>query len=183
VGNLRETGSAFGASAEKLGAFLELFTAKGDEYVHSLASISSQSSVLEDRLSNLCSDIVSATSTLGRANAAVGDNLSTLTHAIAEFSRVGTETSQIVRASQESIKATVDTLHQQMSIHINRFDDVDERLANVFNNISSHIELQSTQMSNQLSRMHQALARAANHFEQLIEDHLADAFPRAVAAE
>jgi hypothetical protein len=183
VGNLRETGSAFGASAEKLSAFFEQFTAKGDEYVNSLTSISSQSAVLEDRLSNLCSDIATATGALSRANTTVGDNLSHLTQAIAEFGRVGTETSQSIRTSQESIKGTVDTLLRQMSLHIGRFDNVDEQLAGVFNKIGSHLELQSSQMSNQLSRMDQALARAVNHFEQLIEDHLADAMPRAIAAE
>jgi hypothetical protein len=55
VGNLQNTGSVLGASSDKIGHFLELFTARGDEYIQSLASISSQSSVLQDSLSNLCS--------------------------------------------------------------------------------------------------------------------------------
>jgi hypothetical protein len=70
-----------------------------------------------------------------------------------------------------------------MSLHIERFNNVDEQLASVFNNIGSQLELQSRQMSDQLSRMDQGLARAVNHFEQLIEDHLSDVIPRAVAAE
>jgi ABC-type transporter Mla subunit MlaD len=181
IGNLRETGSAFGASAEKIGAFFERFAAKGDEYINSLASISSQTSAFESRFSNLCSDIVGATSGLNRANTAVGDNLSQLTRAIAEFGRVATDTTQSVRASQDVIKATVETLQRQMSLHVERFDNVDERLASVFNNISSHLELQSKQMFDQLSRMDHALARAVNHFEQLIDD--LTGIPQSVAAE
>ena len=80
------------------------------------------------------------------------------------------ETARTVRESQESVRGTVETLQQQMSLHIKRFDNVDEKLAGVFNSISSHLELQSKQMAEQLTTMDQALARAVNQFEQLIDD-------------
>lgn len=57
-----------------------------------------------------------------------------------------------------------------MSQHIQRYDAVDEKLANVFNSISSHLELQSKLMAEQFSQMDQALARAVNQFENLIDD-------------
>ena len=57
-----------------------------------------------------------------------------------------------------------------MTTHLQRFNNVDEKLATVFNSISSHLELQSKQMGEQLTTMDQALAGAVNQFEQLIED-------------
>jgi hypothetical protein len=57
-----------------------------------------------------------------------------------------------------------------MSLHIQRFNTVDEKLASVFTSIGSHLESQSKQMGEQLTTMDQALARAVNQFEQLIDD-------------
>jgi DNA anti-recombination protein RmuC len=57
-----------------------------------------------------------------------------------------------------------------------------EKLASVFTSIGSHLELQSKQMGEQLTTMDQALARAVNQFEQLIDD-LTEAMSRRQAAE
>jgi hypothetical protein len=182
VTNLRETSSSFGASAAKISEFFECFTTSGNEYINSLSALTSRSSELQDNMSALCSDIIAATGGLKQASSAVGDNMRQFTRALEGFVRIASETSQNARASQEAIRNTVDALQRQMATHLDRFDHVDERLANVFNTISSHLELQSRQMSQQLTRMDQALAGAVNHFEYLIEG-LTGASSSRVAAE
>ena len=87
-----------------------------------------------------------------------------------------------MRESQEAVRKTVETLQQQMAQHIQRFNNVDEKLAGVFNSISSHVELQAKQMAEQFTRMDQALASAVNQFEQLIDD-LTEATATRAAAE
>ena len=69
-----------------------------------------------------------------------------------------------------------------MAQHIQRFNNVDEKLAGVFSSISSHVELQAKQMAEQFTRMDQALASAVNQFEHLIED-LTEATAMRAAAE
>jgi hypothetical protein len=64
-----------------------------------------------------------------------------------------------------------------------RFDTVDEKLASVFSSIASHLELQSKTMSEQLTVMDQALARAVNQFEQSIDDLAEAMVMRRQAAE
>jgi hypothetical protein len=182
VVNLKETSSSFGASAAKISEFFDRFNSNGNDYINSLSALTSRSTELQDRMSALCSDIIAATGGLKQASSAVGDNMSQFTKAFGEFARIANETSQNARASQEAVRNTVDALQRQMTSHLERFDDVDERLANVFNTIGSQLELQSRQMSQQLARMDQALAGAVNHFEYLIEG-LTGAAPNRVAAE
>jgi hypothetical protein len=180
--NLNETGSSFGTSALKIGEFVEAFASKGNEYIDSLSSLTSQSDKIKDNLSALCSDILGAAGGMKQASSSIADNLHVLARALDEFRRVANETSENARASQEAIKNTVESLQRQMSTHLERFNDVDGRLASVFNTISTQLELQSKQMSQRLTHMDQALAGAVNHFEQLIEE-LTAGTPHRVAAE
>ncbi len=170
VEGLKDTGSAFGESAAKIGAFFERFSGSGEDYMKSLTSLSTQNAKLEGSLTTISSQIVAAANGVTKASAAVDDNLQKLLSGIGDVTRVSAETSRTVRESQEAVRAAIETLQQQMSLHLQRFNSVDEKLANVFTSIGSHLELQSKQMGEQLTTMDQALARAVNQFEQLIDD-------------
>jgi hypothetical protein len=93
---------------------------------------------------------------------------------MSEVTRLAAETNRASQESQVAVRQMIEGLQKQMSLHMERFNNVDETLARVFNSIGSHLELQSKQMGEQLTTMDQALARAVNQFEQLVDD-LADA--------
>jgi DNA anti-recombination protein RmuC len=179
---LNNSGSAFGESAAKIGAFFERFSDSGEDYMKSLTSLSSQNEKLEISLGAISSQIAGAADSVTRASSAVDSNLDRFLSGIDDVTRVSAETSRIVRESQETVRGAIETLQQQMSLHLQRFNTVDEKLASVFTSIGSHLELQSKQMGEQLTTMDQALARAVNQFEQLIDD-LTEAMSRRQAAE
>ena len=154
----------------------------GDDYMKSLSSLAAQNAKVEESLSTIASQIVAASDSVTRASSTIDGNLDRLLTGIGDLTRVSAETARTVRESQEAVRGTIETLQQEMSQHIQRFDNVDEKLAGVFNSISSHLELQSRQMGEQLTTMDQALARAVNQFEQLIDD-LAAAMSSRQAAE
>jgi hypothetical protein len=182
IAGLKDTGSAFGDSASKIGSFFERFSASGDDYMKSLSSLSDQNAKLENNLTAISARIVAASDGVTKASSAVDANLDKVLTGISDFTRVATETNRAVRESQEAVRGTVETLQQQMAQHIQRFNNVDEKLATVFNSIVSHVELQSSQMAEQFSGMDQALASAVNQFEQLIDD-LTEVIARRKAAE
>jgi flagellar capping protein FliD len=148
----------------------------------SLSSLAAQNAKLEENLTTISSRIMAASDGITKASSAVGGNLDKVLAGITDFTRVATETTRSVRESQEAVRSTVETLQQQMAQHIQRFNNVDEKLATVFNSVGSHIELQSKQMAEQFSQMDQALAGAVNQFEQLIDD-LTEAMAKRKASE
>jgi ABC-type transporter Mla subunit MlaD len=170
LANLKDSGSSFGDTAAKISALFEQFSATADDYKASLSALTTQNSKLESSLASISSQINSASGGVTRATQAVDSNLTKLLSGIADLTRVSAETSRTVRESQESVRSTVDSLGRQMGLHIQRFDAVDEKLATIFTSIASHLELQSKAMSEQLTVMDQALARAVNQFEQSIDD-------------
>ncbi len=174
--------SAFGESAAKIGTFFERFSGSGEDYMKTLASLSEQNIKLESGLSAISSQITTAADSVARASTTVDSNLGKLLTGIADVSRLAAETGRTVQQSQEAVHGMIETLQKQMSLHIERFNSVDEKLATVFNSIGSHLELQSKQMGEQLTTMDQALARAVNQFEQLVED-LSDAMSAREPAE
>ncbi len=154
----------------------------GDEYVKSLSALTAQNEKVGSNLSAISSQIAAASDSVTRASSAVDGNLEKILTGVGDLTHAAAETSRTVRESQEVIRATIATLQQQMSQHLQRFDAVDEKLAGVFTSIGAHLELQSRQMGEQLTTMDQALARAVNQFEQLIDD-LTDSMGVLKAAE
>ena len=154
----------------------------GDNYIKSLSSLAAHNTKVEESLSTIVSQLVAASDSVTRANSTVDSNLDKLLTGIGDLTRVSAETARTVSELQEAVRGTVETLQRQMSLHVQRFDNVDEKLAGVFNSIGLHLELQSRQMGEQLTTMDQALARAVNQFEQLIDD-LTEALSRRQAAE
>src|SRR5262249_1357733 len=165
IAGLKETGSAFGDSATKMSNFIERFEAGGSNYLESLSSLSEQNTKLEGNLESISSQIVTASEGITKATSAVNVNLESVLRGFGEFPRPASQTSQSVRESQTAILKTVETLQQQMGQHIQRFNNVDEKLAGIFKSISEHVELQAKQMAEQFTRMDQALASAVNQFE------------------
>jgi methyl-accepting chemotaxis protein len=170
ISGLKSTGATFSDSAEEITGFFERFSGSGEDYIQTLSSLSEQNAKLESGLGAISSRISDAADGVSKASAAIDSNLAKLLSSISEVSRVAAETNRGAQESQTAIRQTVETLQKQMSQHIDRFNDVDEKLANVFNTISSHLELQSKQMGDQLSTMDHALAGAVNQFDLLIED-------------
>jgi predicted nucleic acid-binding Zn-ribbon protein len=182
VSDLKETGSTFGDSAAKINSFLERFDDNVEGYAKSLASLSEQNGRLESNLSNISERLIAASNSISMAGQNVDGSIQKLLAWNKDFTRVATETFNVSKESQKSIRDTVESLQQQMRTHIQRFDSVDEKLAGVFNSIASHLELQSRQMSEQFTRMDNALGSAVNQFE-LIIDGLADFTGNRRAAE
>jgi hypothetical protein len=170
IAGLKATGSTFGDSAVRISAFLERFEGGSTAYIESLTSLGAQSAKLENDLANISAQMIAASDGVSEATTVVNKSLESVLAGITNFTQTATETSRTVRGSQEAIQKTVEILQQQMSQHIQRFDNVDEKMAGIFNSIISHVELQSKQMSEQFSRMDSALASAVNQFEQLIDD-------------
>jgi hypothetical protein len=170
VGDLRDMGTAFGESAVKIGAFLERFGSSGDAYITSLSSLAAESNTLQGRLAVISGELNTASQGVARASSALDGNLSKTLASLEEFTRASQGTNRTIRDSQEIIGRAVSDLRETMSTHVNRFNEVDEKLARIFGSITSHLEQQTRQMSESLAQMDQALAGAVNHFEQLIED-------------
>jgi hypothetical protein len=167
---LGDSGETFEATATKISVLFDHFGERSNDYLKSLSSLTDQNSKLEVSLGSLSSRMIGASEAVTTASSAIDANLGKLLNAVSDLTRAATETSHTVRDSQAAITATVDTLQQQMTTHLRRFDSVDEKLAAVFSSIASHLELQSKQMGEQLTTMDQALARAVNEFAQLIDD-------------
>ena len=185
MSGLKVTSESFGASATQLGGFLTEFSENGQSYMDALKSIVAQSERTEAGLREISAQIASATGNLTRASSVIDAHVEQLLSGIRDFTRGAEESSRTHREAQQAIRGSVETLQQQMSRHIQRFDNVDEKLATVFNSIASHLELQSKQMHERLTTMDQALATAVNQFEVLIDDLTAAVRDRhsAVAAE
>jgi DNA anti-recombination protein RmuC len=170
VQGLAKTGSNFGASAERIEAILERFSDSGDSYIESLSTLSAKNAELHSGLSAISSHIAAAADSVSKAGATVDNNMGKLLSGLSDVTRLSAETNRTSQESQAAIRGMIDALQKQMSVHMERFNNVDETLARVFSSIGSHLELQSKQMGEQLTTMDQALARAVNQFEQLIED-------------
>ena len=168
--NLSNAGASFGDSAAKIGSALERFTNTGDDYMKVLSSLTDKTTALQGELSSISSHITVAANSLTSAGAAVDENLEKVLSGITQSTRIADETNRSIRASQEAISGAVDSLRSAMTTHIQRFDQVDEKLAGIFTSITSHLEQQSRQMSENLSNMDHALASAVNQFEPLIEN-------------
>jgi methyl-accepting chemotaxis protein len=170
IQGLTDTGSNFGASAERIEAILERFSDSGDSYIESLSTLSDRNAELHSGLGAISSQIVAAADSVSKAGATVDNNIDKLLSGLSEVSRLAAETNRTSQESQAAIRGMIEALQKQMSVHMERFNSVDETLGRVFNSIGSHLELQSKQMGEQLTTMDQALARAVNQFEQLIGD-------------
>jgi hypothetical protein len=170
VQGLTQTGSNFGASAERIEAILERFSDSGDSYIESLSTLSAKNAELHNGLGAISSQIAAAADSVSKAGKTVDNNIGKLLSGLGDVTRLAAETNRASQESQATVRQMIETLQKQMSLHMERFNSVDETLGRVFNSIGSHLELQSKQMSEQLTTMDQALARAVNQFEQLIED-------------
>jgi hypothetical protein len=170
VQGLSETSANFGASAGRIEDILEKLGGSWDHYIETLSKLSAQNQGVSSDLQSLSSQIVVAAENVSRASLSVDNNLSRLIEGMDNVNRLLSESTRSAQHSQTVVRDTVDALQKQMSVHMDRFNNVDEALARVFNSISSHLELQSKQMGEQLATMDQALARAVNQFEQLIDD-------------
>ena len=123
--NLNTAGGTFSNSAASLGAFLERFSAGGEDYMKSLSSLTTQTTALEANFSTISSRITAASESLAKAGLAVEGNLAQVLNAIRDFTHAAEETNRSVNTSQEAISSTVRSLQQIMTTHIQRFDDVD----------------------------------------------------------
>lgn len=170
VQGLAQTGSTFGASAERIQAILGRFSDSGDSYIESLSTLSAKNAELHSELGAISSQIASAADSVSKAGTTVDNNIGKLLSGLADVTRLTGETNRASQESQAAVRQMIEALQKQMSLHMERFNGVDETLGRVFNSIGSHLELQSKQMGEQLTTMDQALARAVNQFEQLIED-------------
>jgi DNA anti-recombination protein RmuC len=170
VQGLTQTGANFGASAERIEAILERFSNSGDSYIVSLSTLSAKNAELQNGLGAISAGIVAAADSVSKAASTVDANIGKLLSGLNDVTRLAAETNRASQESQTAVRGMIDALQKQMSVHMERFNNVDETLARVFNSIGSHLELQSKQMGEQLTTMDQALARAVNQFEQLIDD-------------
>jgi DNA anti-recombination protein RmuC len=170
VQGLTQTGSNFGASAGRIEAILERFSNSGDRYIESLSTLSAKNAELHNGLGAISSQIAASADSVSKAGTTVDNNIGKLLSGVADVTRLSAETNRASQESQAAVRQMIETLQKQMSLHMERFNSVDETLGRVFNSIGSHLELQSKQMSEQLTTMDQALARAVNQFEQLIDD-------------
>ena len=171
VHGLTQTGSNFGESARRIEAILERFSESGDGYIESLGALSAKNGELHTGLGAISAQIAAAADSVSSAGSTVDSNISKLLSGFNDVTRLVAETNRTSKEFLEAaVRGMIDVLQKQMSLHMERFNDVDETLAGVFNSIGSHLELQSKQMGEQLTTMDQALARAVNQFEQLIDD-------------
>src|SRR5262249_12656720 len=145
----RQTGTSLAQGASQIQNFLEKFSITSGEYTKSLAALTNQNSTVADKISGLSSQMAAAASSVTKATTAVDGNLAKLLDGIREFAHLAGETNRASRESQESVRHSVQTLQQQMSIHLQRFDTVDQKLATVFTSIGAHLELQAKQMAEQ----------------------------------
>jgi len=173
VTSLGNAGASFGDNVTNIGAIFERFSSSGDDYIKSLSSLTEQTAAFKNDLSSISSHMTAAAEDLRKAGSTVNENVSKVLGGVQESVRVAEETNQSIRTSQEAIGSAVESLRNAMSMHIQRFDQVDEKLATIFSSIASHIEQQARQMAESLSTMDHALASAVNQFEQLI-DNLAE---------
>jgi chromosome segregation ATPase len=162
--------NSFAGSATKIESLLQQITDNQNNHVGSLSEISRKHSELQEKLGALSQDIVSAAQGLTRAGSAVDSNMGKLLSAMESSTNAASGFHRAASEIQASTRAMIETLQKQMSTHLDRFNAVDEKLATVFKAITDHLEYQSKQMSDQLGTMDQALARAVNQFEQLIEE-------------
>jgi hypothetical protein len=170
VHGLTQTGSTFGESARRIEAILERFSESGDGYIESLSALSAKNAELHTGLGAVSAQIAAAADSVSSAGSTVDSNISKLLLGLNDVTRLVAETNRTSKESEAAVRVMIDTLQKQMSLHMERFNNVDETLARVFSSIGSHLELQAKQMGEQLTTMDQALARAVNQFEQLIDD-------------
>jgi len=170
VQGLNNTSENFGASADRIEGMLDKLNGSWDHYVETLSSLSAKNEEIRSDFQSLSAQIVTTAENVSKASQSVDSNLSKLIDGVDTVSRLLIESNRSSQQSQTVVRETVEALQRQMSVHMDRFNSVDETLARVFNSIGSHLESQSKQMGEQLATMDQALARAVNQFEQLIED-------------
>jgi hypothetical protein len=108
-----------------------------------LSPLTEKPTALQNDLSSISSGITGAAHSLTTAGAAVDESLGKVLGGITESTRIAEETNRSIRTSQEAISGAVESLRNAMTVHIQRFDQVDERLAGIFSSIASHLEEQS----------------------------------------
>ncbi|WP_253711828.1 hypothetical protein [Bradyrhizobium sp. WD16] len=163
-------GDSFAASATKIESLLKQLSDSQSLHVGTLSDITRKHSELQEKLSSVSQEVVNATQGLVRAGSAVDSNMTKLLAAMEGSASAASDFHRAASEMQASTRAMIETLQKQMSTHLDRFNAVDEKLATVFKSITDHLEYQSKQMSDQLGTMDQALARAVNQFEQLIDE-------------
>jgi len=170
VQGLAAGGSSFSGSVAKMEALLAQLADTQSQHVISLSDVTRKHSELQEKLGSISQDIVSASQGLVRAGSAVDSNVAKLVSAMESSTSAASDFHRAASEMQASTRDMIETLQKQMSTHLSRFNLVDEKLATVFKAITDHLEFQSKQMSDQLGTMDQALARAVNQFEQLIDE-------------
>src|SRR5262249_38231893 len=156
VQGLDNTSANFGASAARIEGMLEKLNGSWDNYIETLSSLSVKNKEIGSDLQSLSSQIVSTAEGVSKASQSVDSKLYKLIDGGDNVSRLLVESNRSSLQSQTTIRETVEALQRQMSVHLDRFNSVDETLARVFTSIGSHLETQSTQMGEQLATMDQA---------------------------
>jgi rubrerythrin len=184
VQGLAAGGESFSGSVTKMEVLLAQLADAQSQHVASLSDVTRKHSELQEKLGSISQDIVNASQGLVRAGSAVDSNLAKVLSAMESSASAANDFYRAASEMQASTRGMIEALQKQMSTHLSRFNAVDEKLATVFKAITDHLEYQSKQMSDQLGTMDQALARAVNQFEQLL-DELAEVgtAPKQAAAE
>jgi archaellum component FlaC len=168
--SVAKSSAGFESSASRLETVLQRFSSGEDGYLDALSRLTNKHVELQTRIETISSEVASASNSVASASAGIDKNLTRLIDELESVTRLTAETNRYTQESQAATRVVIEALNRQMATHLQRFNDVDETLGRVFNQIAAHLELQSKTMNELLSTMDQALARAVNQFEEIIDE-------------
>ena len=121
-------------------------------------------------LSELAGSLHEATGGIKQSADRFSHNLLEVQQSLDDFHKLSKDTIEMVGTSQRTLKESIGMQAELWERHVERFDDVDRKLGDVFAEMSRQIDLQTRQMRDQVSEMDNALAGAVNHLGELVEE-------------
>ncbi|MCI5073447.1 hypothetical protein [Oricola sp.] len=170
ISRLKETDEYFASRVEGLSSLLPQI----DQTSRGLAEIMERISVENGRVGSefvqLSEMLHGATSNIKNSADSFANNLLAIQQSLGAFQQISQETIATVGNSQRTLKDSVGMQAELWQRHVERFDDVDRKLGDVFAEMSSQIDTQTRLMRDQVAEMDAALATAVNHLGELVEE-------------
>ena len=170
VSRLRESDDFFASRVEALSSLLPQIDQTGQALAGIMERVSAENGRVGVELSELAGSLHEATGGIKQSADRFSHNLLEVQQSLDDFHKLSKDTIEMVGTSQRTLKESIGMQAELWERHVERFDDVDRKLGDVFAEMSRQIDLQTRQMRDQVSEMDNALAGAVNHLGELVEE-------------
>jgi ABC-type transporter Mla subunit MlaD len=170
VSRLRESDDFFASRVEALASVLPQIDQTGRALAEIMERVSAENGRVGVELTELAGSLRDATGSIKQSADRFSNNLLEVQQSLDDFQKLSKETVETVGTSQRNFKESIGMQAELWQRHVERFDDVDRKLGDVFAEMASQIDTQTRLMRDQVAEMDSSLATAVTHLGELVEE-------------